>query len=134
MTAFPNLTDVEIGSILMYVDEVYTGGGTTASAPTAGTAGDAGAEDKGWLGGSLVYLLIIGFPGHSGLCIGKGDHEVAISIGGQCRSRSRRSCTLVVDVYHQDSYWTVRICTGCHRWIHHRQQCHWPQSYAGLSA
>ena len=61
MTAFPNLTDVEIGSILMYVDEVYTGGGTTASAPTAGTAGDTGAEDKGWLGGSLVYLLIIGF-------------------------------------------------------------------------
>lgn len=61
MMAFPNLTDEEIGSILMYVDEVYTGGGTTAAAPTAGAGTEGGGEDQGWLGGNLVYLLIIGF-------------------------------------------------------------------------
>ncbi|NND07081.1 MAG: c-type cytochrome [Saprospiraceae bacterium] len=60
MMAFPNLADEDITSMLMYIDEVYTGGGTTAAAPATGvTAGDDAEE--GWLGGSLIYLLILGF-------------------------------------------------------------------------
>ncbi|HEX5626236.1 MAG TPA: c-type cytochrome [Saprospiraceae bacterium] len=61
MTAFPNLTDDEIESILLYVDGVYKGtyGAAAAVAPTAG--GAPAAKESGfsfWI--YLVFVLLIG--------------------------------------------------------------------------
>jgi mono/diheme cytochrome c family protein len=61
MTAFPNLTDEEIESILLYVDGVFSG--TYGPKPVAGggaTSADTGAKDTGysfWL--YLVFALLI---------------------------------------------------------------------------
>jgi hypothetical protein len=58
MTAFPNLTDDEIESILVYINDVYT---AVPSGPTVGVAGaPVGAKQESkWLYPSLLALLAL---------------------------------------------------------------------------
>jgi mono/diheme cytochrome c family protein len=59
MTAWPNLTDEDIESILLYVNDVYTGAGdAAASAATTTAAQTDEAEDFNWL-----YFILFGLLG-----------------------------------------------------------------------
>jgi len=59
MTAFPNLTDDEIGSLLLYINEQYTGTGN--SAPTGGALNFVEEKEdtktSPWMYGGLAALL-----------------------------------------------------------------------------
>jgi mono/diheme cytochrome c family protein len=60
MQAFPTLTDEQIGSILLYVDDVYKNpAGGASAAGAAGTDGGEKQEDSSnmWLFGGLALLL-----------------------------------------------------------------------------
>lgn len=60
MTAFPNLTDDEVGSILAHINDKYTGTGTEAEGPGEGGPKVEEKEDKGtspWLYAGLMALL-----------------------------------------------------------------------------
>ena len=62
MTAFPNLTDDDIASILLYVDEVYTGAGAAAKVADAGAAAGPVKEEEsndGLLYGGLALFLLV---------------------------------------------------------------------------
>ncbi len=63
MTAYPNLTDDEIGSILLYIDQEYTGAGKLASGPATVVVGEDRSNQYNWLYyilfGVLAVLAII---------------------------------------------------------------------------
>jgi cytochrome c2 len=61
MTAFPNLTDDEVGSLLLYIDGVYNG---TYGVPVGGAVADTQGQPTGSGGifsGNLFYFLIFAF-------------------------------------------------------------------------
>ncbi len=58
MPANPNLTDEDIGSILLYIEEIVAGGGASTA---AADGGEVVVEDEGWLGGNTIYFFILAF-------------------------------------------------------------------------
>ncbi len=61
MTNFPQLTDVEIESVLMYINDVYTAAPAIANGGGGGDVGEGGTASSSnlWLYGLLLGILVI---------------------------------------------------------------------------